>query len=272
MQLDDITPIILTYNEEPNIARVLARLAWAKDVVVVDSLSGDRTVEIVKTFANARLLQRRFDSHDRQWSYAARETGVRTEWVLTLDADYVLSDAFVGEMAMLSPDTAVAGYEAQFRYCVHGRPLRRSLYPGRVVLFRRERSAFYQDGHTQRVQVNGLVRPLRARIDLDDRKSIRHWIASQDRYALLERNKLLAAEPHRLGLADRLRARRAIAPIAVLLYCLFAKRMIFEGLPGWHYTYQRVAAEILLSLYLIEHRLGSSASGDFDRPVLADGS
>ncbi|HYC14748.1 MAG TPA: hypothetical protein VEC75_10885, partial [Stellaceae bacterium] len=111
------------------------------------------------------------------------------------------------------------------------------------------------DGHTQRLSVSGAVRSLRHLVDHDDRKSLTHWLGAQDAYARLERGKLLAARAGELGRADRLRSRRVFAPIAVLLYCLFAKRMLFAGLPGWYYTYQRVVAEILLSLYLIEDRL-----------------
>lgn len=260
MQLTDITPVVLTYNEEPNIGRVLDRLAWARDVVVVDSFSTDRTAEIVGRHPNARLLTRAFDSHDRQWSYATHETGIETEWVLTLDADYILSDRFVNELKALTPDEATSGYRAEFRFCIHGRPLRRSLYPGRAVLFRRSKGSFFQDGHTQRVRIDGAVRPLAEPLSLDDRKPIAHWIVAQDRYARLERDKLLDAKCGHLGLPDRLRAKGFLAPVVVLFYCLFAKGMIFEGLAGWHYTYQRVTAEILLSLYLIERRFAETAN------------
>lgn len=254
MDLASITPVILTYNEEPNIGRVLERLTWARDIVVVDSFSIDRTAEIVARFAHARLLKRPFDSHDRQWSYASHETGIATEWILTLDADYILSERFVREMEALTPDEDTAGYTAQFRFCIHGRPLRRSLYPARIVLFRRERGTFFQDGHTQRVRIDGAVRPMAEPLSLDDRKPIAHWVVAQDRYARLERDKLLAPGRDRLNLPDRIRNRRFLAPVVVLFHCLFVKRMILEGLPGWHYTYQRVTAEILLSLYLIERR------------------
>ena len=47
--LDQITPLILTYNEAPNIARSLGALSWAQDIVVVDSFSDDNTVEIAKS-------------------------------------------------------------------------------------------------------------------------------------------------------------------------------------------------------------------------------
>jgi glycosyltransferase involved in cell wall biosynthesis len=260
MRLEDITPLILTFNEAPNIGRVLDRLGWAKEIVVVDSLSTDRTPEIVAGYAKARLVRRAFDSHDRQWTFGLRETGIATPWVLTLDADYVLPPEFGRELAALAPPPDIAGYEAQFRFCIHGRPLRRSLYPGRIVLLRRDQASFYQDGHTQRVQVEGGVLPLQSHIDLDDRKPLSHWVASQDRYARLERDKLLAATPQRLALPDRIRRWRFLAPLAVLFYCLVVKRLAFEGLPGWYYTYQRVTAEILLSLYLIERRFADLAA------------
>jgi glycosyltransferase involved in cell wall biosynthesis len=259
LRLDQITPVILTFNEEPNIARVLDRLRWAGDIVVVDSGSTDRTVELVREFPNTRLFVRPFDSHERQWSYAVNGTGIGTDWVLTFDADYILSDEGIDELRDLEPGADVAGFEARFRYCIHGHPLRHSLYPPRIVLFRRAESTFHQDGHTQRVTVSGDIQPLRQPLRLDDRKSIAHWVMSQDRYARLERDKLLAAPNAQLSLPDRLRKRRYLAPLLVLLYCLFIKRQWLDGLAGWHYTYQRVLAEILLSLYLIEDRIAAEA-------------
>lgn len=258
MDVGDITPVILTFDEEPNIGRVLDRLSWARTVVVVDSFSTDRTVAIAATYPNVRLLQRVFDDHRRQWTYAVDETGITTPWVLTLDADYIVSAAFVQELAALAIDDATNGYEARFRFCIHGRPLRRSLYPPRVVLFRRAKAAFYQDGHTQRLKVEGSIGNLSAPLDLDDRKPIGRWIVNQDKYVRLERDKLRTRRRGDLSLPDRLRAGGILAPILVLFYCLFVKRMILAGLPGWYYTYQRVGFEILLSLYLIEDRFAAS--------------
>ena len=116
--------------------------------------------------------------------------------------------------------------------------------------------------------VAGRVLLLKEPLRLDDRKSIAHWVVSQDRYARLERDKLLATPNAQLSWPDRLRKRRFIAPVLVLLYCLFARRQWLEGLAGWHYTYQRVLAEILLSLYLIEDRIAGAepASGGLMPP------
>src|SRR6266516_4023555 len=125
--LEQITPLILTFNEAPNIGRTLEKLAWSKDIVVVDSFSTDETLRIVKTHPQARVVQRQFDSFAGQCNFGLQE--VRTEWVLSLDADYILGDGLKDELARLRPTDDVAGYRAKFRYCIHGRPLRDSLYP-----------------------------------------------------------------------------------------------------------------------------------------------
>src|SRR5438105_153618 len=56
-----ITPLILTYNEEANIDRVLQKLTWADEVVVIDSFSSDKTLEIISRYPRVRVVQRAFD-------------------------------------------------------------------------------------------------------------------------------------------------------------------------------------------------------------------
>ncbi|HEU5460200.1 MAG TPA: glycosyltransferase, partial [Pyrinomonadaceae bacterium] len=82
--LDQITPLILTYNEAPNIGRTLKSVNWAKDIVIVDSFSDDNTLEIAASFPSVRVFQRTFDSHRNQWQFGLKETGVATPWVLAL--------------------------------------------------------------------------------------------------------------------------------------------------------------------------------------------
>lgn len=256
-----ITPVILTYNEEPNIGRCLDRLRWARRVVVVDSRSTDRTREICASFANVDWHERTFDSHAAQWNYAVGETKIDTEWILALDADYILTDAFLAELARATRADGPAGYRCRFRYVVFGKTLRASLYPPVTALYRRGRGRYVQDGHTQRVMVDGEVADIGGWIDHDDRKPLARWFASQAKYAALEAEHLLTTPAGELTLADRIRSMGWPAPILVGLYVFFARGCLFDGAAGVYYTLQRVLAEILLALELTDRRFRAFGGG-----------
>ena len=253
--LDNITPVILTYNEAPNIGRVLDKLTWAGEVVVVDSGSDDGTLEILSRYPNVRRVHRPFDQHARQWNFAVMETGITRAWVLALDADYVLTDALIREIDALQPPEDIAGYETRFRYCVQGAPLRGTLYPPVTALFRRDGAQYEQDGHTQRVRLRGRIGKLQGYIDHDDRKPLSRWLWAQERYAGLEAEVLLNTRWSHLRLQDRLRRAMVVTPWLVPLYCLTVGRGLLDGWPGVYYALQRGVAETVLTLKLIEARL-----------------
>ena len=202
MTVSEITPLVLTYNEAANIERTLARLMWASRVVVVDSFSTDDTTAICAGYSNVHLVQRRFDDHTSQWNFGL--DAVESPWVLSLDADYVLTDELIAEL-QAPPAGDVNGYFARFNYCVFGRRLRGSLYPPRVVLFRRDRCRYVEDGHTQRLKVDGETGWLAGTIDHDDRKPLDRWFADQLRYSAQEARHLCATPVSELNRADRVR-------------------------------------------------------------------
>ena len=253
--LDQITPLILTYNEAPNIQRNLRQLSWARDIVLVDSFSTDETLALVQEFRQVRTFQRVFDTHQQQWNFALEHTAIKTPWVLALDADYILTDELIEELDQLRPEFGVSGYDASFVYCYEGKRLRSGVYPSVTVLYRRAGAKYEQDGHTQRLRVAGEVQHLCAPILHDDRKPLSRWLNSQIRYAELEARKLLTVESASLSFTDRLRKRAIVAPAAMMFYCLFIRGGIFDGWAGLHYAFERTIAEAMLSLYLIGHRL-----------------
>lgn len=250
---DQVTPLILTYNEAPNIGRTLEQLRWARDIVVVDSFSEDETVEIANSFSQVRVFQRKFDNHGPQWSFGLSETAISTEWVLALDADYFLTPDTIEELKGLRPLASTMGYRAEFTYCIKGRPLRSGLYTPVTVLYRRSLAKYIQDGHTQRLVLDGNVETLRSRIFHDDRKPLTRWFESQQRYMRLEASKILASDSSALSGTERIRRWRVIAPLAVLFYSLIVRGGVLDGWPGFYYAFQRMLAELLLSLYLIEN-------------------
>ncbi len=253
--IDQITPLILTYNEGPNIGRTLERLQWARDIVVVDSFSDDDTLEIVSGFSQARVFQRKFDSHERQWNFGLKETGISTEWVMALDADFILPPEALEEIQLLQPATDVSGFRAALTFQVCGRKLRSAICPPLTFLYRRANAEYLIDGHTQKLNLKGRVETLRNSIIHDDRKSLARWFSSQKRYQQLEARKLLNTPPSQLDFADRVRRLRVIAPLAILLYCLIIRGGLLDGRAGWFYSLQRMTAELMLSLFLLEHDL-----------------
>ena len=111
--LEQITPVLLTYNEEENIGRTLGQLGWASDVVVVDSYSTDNTVAIARSRIQVRLFQRTFDTHAQQWNFAVQNSAIKTEWILRrLDADYLLTSEYIGEHAVDDLNTRSTDFSA----------------------------------------------------------------------------------------------------------------------------------------------------------------
>jgi glycosyltransferase involved in cell wall biosynthesis len=262
--LSQITPVILTLNEAPNLRRTLECLRWAYEVIVVDSFSTDETEEIARSFPSVVFVQRQFDNHATQWNFGCER--VKTEWVLSLDADYILTEELQKEISQLRPDAAIAAYFARFRYCIFGRSLRASLYPPRAILFRRQRCRYVQQGHTQVLAIDGPSTFLDGWILHDDRKPLARWVESQRRYAELEAYKLTTHPEQCTSLTDRLRRWIWPATPAAFFYTLLVKRCLLDGWAGWYYVLQRTYYELLLSLELLERRLSARGTGPVKKP------
>jgi glycosyltransferase involved in cell wall biosynthesis len=234
---------------------------WAQRIVVIDSGSTDETLDILRHYPQAEVIHHSFMDFTSQWNFGL--TQVLTPWVLSLDADYELSDELTRELASLAPPDSAVGYRAPFVQRIHGRPLRGSLYPPRTVLYRRDKAFYRQEGHTQRVVIDGKVLSLRGVIYHDDRKPLARWLTAEQRYAREEAEYLMAGRGDQSTLADRIRLMGWPAPFVVLFYVLFAKRCLLDGWPGWFYALQRVVAEAMLALEIIDRHSGRRQAGPF---------
>jgi len=254
--LDQITPLILTFNEEPNIGRVLEKLTWASEVVVLDSGSTDRTREIATSFKNVRWETRPFDSFAGQCNYALDQLIPSDRWVLSLDADYVLSDDFPGEIESLAASGQdKAGFESSFLYCIDGVPLRGCLYPPRTCLFRNlPQNRYIQDGHAHRLVISGKIKKLRSKILHDDRKPLSRWLTSQAKYGEQEAKLLLNKPWKDLRLSNRIRKFLVLSPFLAPLVYFIPRFGFLDGKIGLQYAFQRMIAELIISLKLLELR------------------
>ncbi len=112
----NLTALILTFNEAENIGRVLQNLRRLEKIIVIDSGSTDETTAIIKSFPNTETACRKFDTHAAQWNYGLGLCN--SEWILSLDADYILTEDFMQEVADFITGKDYAAFDASFEFCV----------------------------------------------------------------------------------------------------------------------------------------------------------
>lgn len=249
MNLNKITPIILTYNEQCNIGDTLSRLRWANTILIVDSFSTDQTISIVQSTANVKCVQHIFSTHAEQWNFAL--SLCKTPWALTLDADYKVSTEFVSELKTLNLDTTTI-FSAPLQFCVFGKPLLCSILPPRPVLFQPDSAVYYDDGHTQRLDYSHPVLPLKTPLLHDDRKPFTRWLSNQVRYARLEALKLRSGSFLADTTAGKLRRIPFLLALLMPAHILFCKKGILEFWHGWYYAGQRSLVELFISFYFLK--------------------
>ncbi len=174
--------------------------------------------------------------------------------MLSLDADYQLSDALVTEILekVNTPGNA-SGFQLFFAYAIEGERIRSGIYPPVVALFRRNAGTYVHDGHTQRLKMDGEIGQLKNKALHDDRKPFERWIQSQVNYAKLEADFLLKKRSHKT--ADKLRLKFPLTPIVMFLYCTLIRGGWRDGARGRMYAWQRLIAEVFLQYYLLLIRI-----------------
>src|SRR5262249_27562443 len=150
-------------------------------ILVIDSGSSDETLCLLKAYPQVEVIEHPFTDFASQCNFGLMQ--IRSPWVLSLDADYELSEDLVAEIGRLTPSATAAGYSARFVYRIHGRRLRGTLYPPRAVLYRKDRASYQNEGHGHRVRIDGDVVSLKGVIYHDDRKPLARFMSSQMRYA-----------------------------------------------------------------------------------------
>lgn len=197
-----IAVIILTYNEEANIAQALDSVAgWASEIFILDSLSTDRTLEIAQRYG-CHIMQNTFENYAKQRNHALEHLPIRSEWVLFLDADEWLPDALKQEIsALIAADPQENGFYINRRLIWMGRWIRRGYYPSWILrLFRYGKGRCEDRAVNEHLIVEGKTGYLTNDFMHEDRKGVEHWIAKHNSYAMreaLELRNTRAAEDSR---------------------------------------------------------------------------
>src|SRR5580692_6683646 len=187
-----ISAAIITYNEERNISRALESLRCCDEVVVVDSGSTDRTVELAAKLG-ARVIDSNWRGYAGQKNYASSQCA--HDWVLSLDADEALSEALEGEIWQIKKngpefDAFTMPRLAQYlgRWILHS-----GWYPDRKVrLFDRRRAKWVGNYVHESVAVEGNVGHLKSNLLHFTCHSLSEHLRTMDRYTTLAAEQLLA--------------------------------------------------------------------------------
>jgi glycosyltransferase involved in cell wall biosynthesis len=96
--MNKITATIITFNEENNIRECLDSISWADEIVIVDSFSTDKTVEICKRYTD-RIIEREWPGYIEQKNFAIDQSSY--DWIFAIDADEVVSPELKDEILLL---------------------------------------------------------------------------------------------------------------------------------------------------------------------------
>jgi glycosyltransferase involved in cell wall biosynthesis len=241
-----VTVVVLTRNEEVNVARCLSSLAWADQAVVVDSGSTDKTVPIARSLGT-EVVEQPWLGFSGQREFALRLPEVRNDWIYFVDADEWVSPQLAAEIQARLDAPDCAGFSHRLRLVFLNTWIRHcGWYSGSCVVRLVDRRYTKYNGNLvgERACVDGKVVRLANDIVDEDHKGLASWLHKHLRYAELEQGR--RGQP--LSMPERLRRFRSrdrsdTKPLARVIL----KDLVFPVVP---------ARPLALFLYMYVVRLG----------------
>lgn len=269
--------LILTKNEEANIAACLDSVAWCDDIVVLDSHSTDHTREIAKK-RGARVFEREFDDFGAQRNHALDHIEFRHPWVFHLDADERFNETLRRECEEAIAEDKHSAYFVANRIIFLGRWIRHSSqYPyHQVRLVKRGEARFAKSGHGQKedsaLRGTGYLQTPYDHLNFS--KGIADWVDRHNRYSSEEAGEasLLCDGP--VPMADifsgaslvrkralkRLHARLPARWLWKFFYLYVGKGGFLDGYPGFAYCMLNGFYDFLISVKIVERKTGRQAT------------
>jgi len=187
-----VTAFVITLNEEANIRPCLESLSWADEILVVDSLSTDRTCDIAREMG-AKVVQRAWTGINEQ-----RQAGLAScthDWVFCLDADERVSPELRDEILRVLAAPASDGYEIPRHTRYLGRWINHcGWFPDRKMrLFRKSRGAFKGTDPHDHFALDGKPGALRGEIHHFTYRDFAHQIRTINSFSETASAELAAA-------------------------------------------------------------------------------
>lgn len=270
---------ILTHNEEIDIAGCIESALLSDDVVVVDSYSSDRTLEIASRYP-IRVVQHAFESHGKQRTWMLENVPSRHEWIYILEADERMTPELFQECNQAIQRDQCVGYYVAERVMFMGTWIRHSTqYPRYQLRLLRHGKVYFSDyGHAEREVCDGATDFLRATYPhYTSSKGFERWIEKHNRYSTDEaietvRQLSQGRVPWRslwLGKSEveRRRALKDLShrvpfrPLVRFLYMYFFLGGWLEGRAGFTWCTLQAFYEYLILLKVWELQQGESGQG-----------
>lgn len=224
-----VSVIVLALDEEVNIRRCLDSVAWADQVVVIDSGSADGTVPIAHRWG-ADVVEQPWLGFSAQREFALRLPLLRHDWVYFVDADEWVCPQLASEIAGWLPAPSFAAFSQRFRLVFQGTWIRHcGWYGGSWIVRLVDRRYTKFDGSPvgERARVDGPVQRLRHDIVDEDRKDLAAWLHKHVRYAELE----AARRREQVGRPRKRRAPRSRGDSRPMIRSVL-KEVVFPAIPA----------------------------------------
>lgn len=267
-----ISILILTLNEEANIEAVLDSVAAFDDVVVLDSCSTDRTVELARA-RGARVVERPFDNWAAHHNWALATIDFQHPWIFYLDADERMTPALEEEIRAIAADPheeRVGFYCGRDNFFL-GRVIRHCYPPVPILRFYRPPCVTYERLVNPTTQVAGPVGQLRNRfLHYNFSKGLTEWLDKHNRYSQAEAIEAVASHDRdTLGFRDvvdsdpatrraalkRLAWRLPFRPQLKFVWLYVVCRGFLDGWPGYVYCRLQATYEYFIDLKIKEIQL-----------------
>lgn len=252
-----VTVAVPVKNEEAGLAACLERLDRFAEIVVIDSGSTDRTVEIALSFG-ARVLQFKWDGgYPKKRNWMLLNHPPRQPWILFLDADEIIDDPFCDALLLELVDSNHDGYWIHYANTFLGRPLRYGVQQRKLALLRAGKALYERidevswssldmEVHEHPI-VEGSIGKIKASIEHRDDRGLAHFLSRHLDYAKWESRRLTLLESNedawvRLTARQKFKYRHLRKwwyPWFYFMVSFFGKRGFLDGFAGFEYAFYK---------------------------------